>query len=483
MSQTLRRSSQARKRLVIVGNGPATGRLLDLLVGQGALERYEITVFGEEPQGCYNRVLLSRVLSGVPAAEIINKNLAWFHCANIVLHAGVRVLRIDRQERMVVGTRGITVPYDNLVLATGSRAVIPTIPGLHDDDTLLTGAYVFRTLEDCEAILHSVVRGGKAVVLGGGLLGLEAAKGLADLGMTVRVVDRSPGPMARQLDVLGQSVLRRRLAHLGIKCIGNATTESVLGTSRVEGIRLTAGEVLPCDLLVMACGIQPRIELPRSAGLLVKKAMVVNEWLEVEADPRIYGIGECVEIHGELFGTVEPIWKQADVLVDRLLERKRTSGFCSSVSYTKLKVAGVEVASFGGVKELDDSVEELTVTSELHESYLRLRITDGLLTGAQLVGDTSLSARLLQYRDQRIPVPENRFDLLASGVGTVGSVSPEVCNCHHVLESTVVAAIENGASDLEALGNLTCAGTGCGSCQSTLTRLLRTHVTQSETAA
>jgi nitrite reductase (NADH) large subunit len=477
MTNLLRLTPQpVRKRLAIVGNGPAAGRLLDALAMRGALTSLDIAVFGEEPVGCYNRVLLSRVLSGTNPQEITLKDAEWYRQANIRFHAGIRVLRLDLNERFVYGTRRITESFDHLVLATGSRAVIPTIPGLHDDDSMLQGAYVFRTLDDCEAIRNSVVPNDNAVVLGGGLLGLEAAKGLADLGMGVTVVDRAPGPMSRQLDLEGQAALSRQLERIGIHCRGGVTTECVMGTHTVEGVRLTNGEVLPCRLLVMACGIHPRIELARSAGLPVKKAMVVNSWLHVEGMPHIHGIGECVEIDGELFGTVAPIWDQVEVLADVLAGRPRSHGYRRAATYTKLKVAGVDVASFGEIGE--DHDDEVVIVSQPRENiHAKLRISGGYLVAAQLVGDTRHAARLLQYRDQRIPVPKHRLDLLVSDDANAldSAQSPEICSCHQVSEETVLGAIANGANDLTAIGQATRAGTGCGSCQTALCKLIRKH--------
>lgn len=473
----------ARKRLVIVGNGLATGRLLDELLSRNAHSQYHITVFGEEPVGCYNRVLLSRVLSGVEPDEIVLKDATWYEQWQVRFHRGVRVLRLDLSKRQVVGTQGVSEPFDELVLATGSRAVVPPLPGLHDDDALLAGAFVFRTLADCEAIRGSVQPGQPAVVLGAGLLGLEAAKGLADLGMRVTVVDRGDGPMSRQLDREGQLTLQGHLQRLGIDCIGGGAAQSVLGREHVEGLLLTNGCTLPCRVLVLACGIQPRVELMRSAGIPVNKAMRVNEWLTVEGMPHVHGLGECVEVNGELFGTVAPIWTQAQILAD-VLSGAQKQGFRNSATYTKLKVAGIDVASFGEVGE-NFTGEVLTITEPRAGLYLRLRILDERLVGAQLVGDTRLAARLLQFHDQRWPVPEHRLDLLASDPQTPTNTaeSMEVCNCHHVVEREIVSAIESGATDLPRLGQCTKAGTGCGSCHGALARLIRAHAPEPKATA
>ncbi|HMA97365.1 MAG TPA: FAD-dependent oxidoreductase, partial [Polyangiaceae bacterium] len=437
----------ARKRLVIVGNGLATGRLLDELFARNAQNQYELVVFGEEPVGCYNRVLLSRVLSGAESNEIVLKDSDWYEKREVQFHRGVRVLRVDLSKRRVLAAQGISEPFDDLVFATGSRAAIPPLPGLHDDDALLEGAFVFRTLADCEAIREAVEPGEPAVVLGGGLLGLEAAKGLAELGMHVTVVDRGEGPMSRQLDREGQLTLAGHLNRLGIHCVGEGIAEAVLGGVHVEGLTLTNGSTLPCRVLVLACGIQPRVELMRSAGIPVNKAMRVNEWLGVEGMPHVHGLGECVEVGGELFGTVAPIWHQAQVLADVLCGVTQKEGFRPSTAYTKLKVAGIEVASFGEVGESFVG-EVLTITEPRAGLYLRLRIADERLVGAQLVGDTRLAARLLQFHDQRWPVPEHRLELLADGLtGTQAADAMEVCSCHHVQEREIVSAIEGGAID------------------------------------
>lgn len=472
------------KRLVIIGNGIATGRLLDELVARGAEEQYQIVVLGEEPYGCYNRVLLSRVLAGDAASDIVLKDSSWYEQRGIGFRSGVRVLRIDLRERVVFGARRITEPFDELVIATGSRAVVPQLPGLHNDDSLIDGAFVFRTLDDCTAILNSVSPAQPAVVLGGGLLGLEAAKGLADLGMRVTVVERSAGPMSRQLEHDGQQMLAEHLRRLGIECLGPAMAESVVGGERIESLRLTNGTSLPCRLLILACGVQPRVELMRSAGIPVNKAMMVNQWLTVEGLPHVHGLGECAEIDGELFGTVAPICRQAEVLADVLSGVGRKIGYRRSTTYTKLKVAGVEVASFGEVGD-DFDGECLTVTEPRSGLYARLRIANERLVAAQFVGDTRLAAKLLQYHDQQLPVPRHRLELFAEEAQTSTSEhgSLEVCHCHRVSEMSILHAIEQGALDLTSIANMTRAGSGCGSCHASLTRLIRQNAPQPRATA
>lgn len=471
--------SKLRKRLVIVGNGPAAGRLLDALYERQAEGRFEISVFGEEAVGCYNRVQLSRVLGGATHDEILLKDRKWYDSRGIRFHAGVRVTRLDLEARQIFGENGESEPFDVLVLATGSRAVVPRIPGIFREGGLLPGVHVFRSLDDCEAIRASALKGEQALVLGGGLLGLEAAKGLLDLGLRVTVLDRSPGPMSRQLDIVGQDALRQRLAAVGIECLGNASSQSVLGTTRVEGLRLESGDTLACQVLVLACGIHPRTELAEAAGIPVNRGILVNEWLQVDSEPQVFALGECAECNGELFGTVAPIWDQVEVLADVLAEKPRAQGFQPTARYTKLKVAGVDVASIGDQVYSEDE-EIVTVHEPRRGMYRKLRIRDERLVGAELVGDVSSAARLLQYHDQGIPVPANRLDLLVSEGfwGVEADAQPEVCSCHHVGQEPIVRAIEAGARDLVAIGRATRAGTGCGSCCGTISRLLAAATAQ-----
>lgn len=471
-----------RQRLAIVGNGMAAGRLLDELIRRDAAARFDIRVFGEEPHGLYNRILIGRIIDGAAQDEITLKPPAWYAENGITFHPGTLVERVDARGRVAALSDGSTHPFDAAVFATGSTAFIPPLDGLRDfDGRAKAGVVAYRTVDDGRRI-RSLARAGRpAVVLGGGLLGLEAAKSLRDLGMDVTVIQRSGTLMDRQVDGLGGLFLRRAIEALGIDVILGAETSGVAGPGRIESVTLADGRSIPAHLLVLACGIRPRVDAARASGLEVRRGIVVDDRMAA-SEPGVHAVGECAEHDGQVYGIVEPIWDQCRVLADVLAGTDPTARYRGSKPYTRLKVAGVGVASMGAVEPAGPGDEVVQIIEERSGTYRKLVIRDDRLAGAVLVGDTASAPELARWLDRGDPLPANRLDVLCSGGAFAATADPEVCNCHRVGESTLVAAIRAGRTNLAQLAASTRAGTGCGSCRGQLARLIAAHTRQPVTA-
>jgi nitrite reductase (NADH) large subunit len=464
-----------KKRLAIIGNGMATGRLLDELARRNGLSAYEIAVFGEEPHGCYNRILLGRVLNGASPDDIMLKPRDWYAERGVRFHAGTRVTHLDTAARRLHTADGQSLPYDVAVFATGSAPFVPKMDGLkRPDGAWKDGVYLFRTIEDCQRMRQSTAPGGGAVVLGGGLLGLEAAKALCDLGLHVTVIHMMDVLMNTQLDPSGGAVLRRAIEKMGIFVRTGTVAKDVVGAERVEAVTLASGETLPADLLVISCGIVPRIEAAKTSGLPVKRGILVNDALAT-AVPGVYAVGECAEHEGRVYGIVQPIWEQCAVLADVLTAANPRSRYRGSKLYARLKVVGVEVASMGIVEPERDSDEVVQIIEDRKGVYRKLIVRDGRLIGAVLVGDTEAAATLVQLFDRGDPLPANRLDVLCSPTAAPVAADPEVCNCNHVKESTLLEAIRGGCATLTGLAERTRAGTGCGSCRGQIASLILRH--------
>ncbi|HEX7826287.1 MAG TPA: FAD-dependent oxidoreductase, partial [Mycobacterium sp.] len=312
-------------RLVVVGNGMAGIRAIEEILARGGGETFDVTVFGDEPYGNYNRILLSNVLAGSQDVEsdsgdIFLNALDWYTDNRIDLRAGVRVVRIDTFARLVHADDGTSMRYDKLILATGSRSFFPPMTGLWaDDKTLADGVFGFRTLDDTASMIAEAASRTKAVVIGGGLLGLEAARGLQTRGLTVDVVHAGPTLMNAQLDDLAGAILRRSVEGLGIGVhTGKRTTEVLVSDGRLTGITFSDGECLDCDMLVIAAGIRPNVGLAQRAGLTVERAIVTDDHMRSVDDDDIYVVGECAQHRGQVYGLVAPLWEQAKVLADHL---------------------------------------------------------------------------------------------------------------------------------------------------------------------
>lgn len=366
--------------LIIVGNGMAATRLADELSRQ-ALGRYAVAVIGDEPRLAYNRVLLSPLLAGeIGEPEIELKPAAWWQARGVSMFYGKPVTGIDRAAKSVTLADGLVLPYGKLVLATGSRPLMPPVPGLD-----LPGVGSFRDVADVAQFRTIAATGARVVVIGGGLLGLEAAYGLARIGGKVTLLHLADRLMERQLDREGAGLLAREIAARGIDIRLNCTAERFTGKSRVEAVELTDGSVIPADLVVVAIGVRPRVDLAVAAGLDVNRGIDVDDGL-ASSDPCIFAIGECAEHRGLVYGLVEPAYEQARVLAARLAgARERYAG---SLLATNLKVSGVGVFSAGSVEPGEDD-EVLLLRDPAVGVYRKFVLHEGRLAGCVLVGDTS----------------------------------------------------------------------------------------------
>jgi len=460
-----------KRRLAIIGNGMAAGRLLDELLRRGALAHFDIAVYGEEPHGCYNRILLGRIIGGGDANEITLKDSAWYAKHGIAFYAGVMVKRLDTAMRTLITSSGEEHFYDVAVFATGSRAVVPNLDGLMNGVRPKGGVFVFRTVEDCERIRAAARPGATAVVLGGGLLGLEAAKALCDLGLHVTIVHQPGTLMNRQVDESGGRFLRAAVERAGLFVRTGERAVGVRGDASVTGVSLASGEILPADLFVLACGIRPRTDAAESSAVPVQAGITVNDLLAT-AVPGVFALGECAEHRGQVYGVVPPIWEQCEVLADILTGANPQARYRGSKLYTRLKVAGVEVASMGIIEPAQDSDEVLQVIEDRRGIYRKLIVRDGKLAGAVVVGECESAPTLARWFDRGDPLPPNRLDVFCSADVSVAAADPEICNCHHVNESCIKDAIRDGCTSLPQLSAATKAGTGCGSCRGSLARLI-----------
>ncbi len=375
-------NDRRRARLVVVGNGMAGMRAVEELLAR-APDRFDITVIGAEPEPNYNRILLSSVLAGDKTRDdIIINPWSWYGKRGIRLMTGIAAAAIDRAARCVVLSDGSAVPYDMLLLATGSKPMAPPIPGVG-----LPNVRAFRDMADAEAMIATARRGGRAVVIGGGLLGLEAAWGLKRRGMAVSLVHLMPTLMERQLDVAAGELLRRDLDARGIAIFTNGQTEEIAGGERAEAVVLADGRRLRADFVVLAIGIRPNIDLARAAKLDVNRGILVGDDMRC-SDPDIFAVGECIEHNGQVFGLLAPIWDQAKVCGAQLAG-DRTAVYVPPPIFTSLKITGVDVFSAGALAAADEADEELTLHDAKLGLYKKLIVRNDRLVGAVLYGSVA----------------------------------------------------------------------------------------------
>jgi nitrite reductase (NADH) large subunit len=475
-----------RERLVVIGNGMAGARLVEDVLARGGARRFEIAVFGDEPYGNYNRILLSSVLAGShEPRDIFINPLDWYEQNGVRLHAGVRVQAVDREARVVTGvSRGdqpfdLVEGYDRLVIATGSVPFVPPMEGLAGDaGRYKPGVFVFRTLDDCEAISAYAPRARVAAVIGGGLLGLEAARGLLQQGLEVHVVHLMPHLMEVQLDPSAGTVLARTLREMGVALHLERNTAAVLGDDRVRGLRFKDGATLVCDMVVIAAGIRPNVALAKGAGLGVERGILVGDDLACPDDPRIYAVGECAQHRGKVYGLVAPLWEQTRVLADRLTAAKPEARYGGSTVSTKLKVMGVELSVMGEKEAVGGADEVATYSDPARGVYKKLIVRDGRVAGAILLGDAAAAPSIVQLFDRAARIPGSPAELLfPGGAAKLPSAAElpdeaQVCNCNGVSKGRLAAAVKAGSRSLKALCDATRAGTGCGSCKPQLEEIL-----------
>jgi nitrite reductase (NADH) large subunit len=433
-----------RKEIVIVGNGMATCRLLDELVARNAQERYGITVVGEEPGGAYNRIMLSKVLEGAEPDVVITKPPEWYAERSIELLSPRLVDRIDVSERRVVLRDAPSLRYDVAILATGSQPVVPRLEGMHDEQGQpKPGLFVYRTMDDCLRMREYARPGDNAVVLGGGLLGLEAAKVLSDRGLHVTVVHLAHGLMNTQLDFVGGEMLRRQIERCGMFVRVGRTIDSLVGNECIEGVTLDDGEQLAADVVVVACGTRPRTDVARNSKIPVNKGILVNDTLATQV-PGVYAIGECTEHAGAIYGLVAPAWEQATVLAGLLTGAPGQPRYRGSKLYARLKVAGVEVASFGVLEPSLETDRVIQVIEERDFTYRKMVMRGRELVGAMFVGNVTNAASLVQTFDRGDPLPADPLEVLCNITG--GGGDRTICNCFKVSESVIAACVQEGAA-------------------------------------
>jgi nitrite reductase (NADH) large subunit len=461
------------EKLVVAGNGMAGVACVEQIMKH--TPKFEITIFGDETHVNYNRILLSSVLAGEKSAEeIVLNGPEWYKRNRIQLRLGVRVTGLDVRHKTVTGDDGSITPFDKLLLATGSSPVIPSLDWIKKE-----GVYVFRTLNDTRDLLAQADVGKKAVVIGGGLLGLEAARGLQVQGCEVTVVHLMDTLMERQLDQIGGGYLKAKMECLGIRVLLNKSTTRLLGEERIESVEFKDGSSIPADFVVIAAGIHPNAELGRAAGLEVKRGIVVNDYMET-SHPDIFAVGECVQHRGVCYGLVAPLFEQGKVLAATITGNKGPT-FQGATTAAKLKIMGVDVFSAGDFSEREAGTDAVRYEDPALGIYKKLTLRDNKLIGAILVGDTSDSHRYMDWLQSGKDLARLRKQLLFpapsedTGLDVAQiSDSDTVCGCIGVTKGAIIHAIhEKGVNTMAQLKECTRASTGCGSCTSLCERLLK----------
>jgi nitrite reductase (NADH) large subunit len=466
------------KKIIVVGNGMVGYKFCEKLVA--ASGDFDITAFGEEPFPAYDRVHLSAYFSDFSSEKLMMAPKSWYEKSGIALHTKELITDIDLEAKTVTSHLGETYPYDKLIMATGSGAFVPKIDGVDKK-----GVFVYRTLEDLEAILAYGKKIKSAAVLGGGLLGLEAAKAVMDMGLETHVIEFAPRLMPRQLDEQGSSLLQEKLEDLGISIHLQKNTRKINGNGKLTRLEFSDGVELPVEMLVISAGITPRDELGRKSGLELgqRGGLKVNEYLQT-SNPDIYAIGEIASCNNMIYGLVAPGYEMASQVVNQLTGKK-SKPFLGFDMSTKLKLIGVEVGSFGDPLCEATPSKTIVYTDKNKGSYKRINISeDGKrLLGGILVGDSSEYNMLLQMVQNSMPLPPDPEDLILgkrggegnTALGNLASLPDEaqICSCENICKSDISQAIVNGAHKMNDLKKCTKAGTGCGGCMPMVNDLLR----------
>jgi len=466
------------EKLVIIGNGMAPGRMLEHLF-ETAANRYEITIFNAEPRVNYDRIMLSPVLSGEKSYEqIIIHGDGWYIKNGITLYKGHKIVAIDRDAKTVASDHGVVAPYDKLIIATGSVPFILPVPGNN-----LAGVLSYRDLDDVNAMLLAAQSRAKAVVIGGGLLGLEAAAGLEARGMDVTVLHLMPTLMERQLDPAAGHLLQRAIEDRGIKVITKANTKAILGDKRVEGIELADGRVIPATLVVMAAGIKPNAWLAKDAGLTTNRGIVVDADMRT-SDPDIFALGECAEVDGQVYGLVAPLYEMARVAAAHLSGADTSAAFVHNDTPTKLKVTGIDLFSLGDFADGDDR-QEIVLRDAAAGIYKRVVLKDNRIIGTVLYGETGDGGWFNDLKKKQVNITEMR-DTLIFGQAYQGGTpldptaavaalpdDAEICGCNGICKGAIVNAIkQKGLTSLEEVRAHTKASASCGSCTGLVEQVL-----------
>ena len=462
-----------KRKLVMIGNGMAGVRCMEEILKRNR-EAFDITIVGDEPYPNYNRIMLSHVLQGKTEIKDININdWKWYEDNDITLFTGEIVTEIDPEEKEIKTDKGSVISYDELIIATGSSAFILPVNGNE-----LEGVIGFRTIQDTEFMIETADRYQKAVVIGGGLLGLEAARGLMDRGMEVEVVHLMPSLMEQQLDAPAAKMLKKDLEAQGMKFLMEKQTTEIYGNERVEGIKFSDGTSVECDLVVMAVGIRPNIQLAKHAGLDVNRGIIVDDHMQTSI-PSIYAVGECAEHNGITYGLVAPLYEQGTALAAYLTGAK-TTGYQGSILSTQLKVAGCDLFSGGKIAE-DDETDAIIVHDQFAGVYKKVLVANNKVVGVVLYGDASDGTRLFTMLKKETDISEftSAAVLQKAGEDAVDemiadmSADETVCGCNGVTKGTIVQAIlEQDLKSFEEVKTCTKAGASCGKCRGVVEGIL-----------
>ncbi|MCY8839020.1 NADPH-nitrite reductase [Bacillus atrophaeus] len=463
-----------KKQLVLVGNGMAGVRAIEEILNVSK-DEFQITIFGSEPHPNYNRILLSKVLQGdTDIKDITLNDWNWYEENNIQLYTNETVIKVDPENKTVITDSDRIQPYDELILATGSVPFILPIPGADKK-----GVTAFRDIKDTDIMLAASKEYKKAAVIGGGLLGLEAARGLLNLGMDVSVIHLAPFLMERQLDATAGRLLQNELEKQGMTFLLEKQTEEIYGDDRVEGVRFKDGTSIEADLVVMAVGIRPNTKLGAESGIPVNRGIIVNDYMQTEI-PHIYAVGECAEHRGIAYGLVAPLYEQAKVLAKQICGID-TNPYEGSVLSTQLKVSGVEVFSAGDFNESDDK-KTIKVFDEQDGIYKKIVLRENQIVGAVLFGDSSEGNRLFSMIQKEADISEtSKISILQplnqeAGTSLVAAMSDDeiICGCNGVSKGNIIHAIqEQGCSSTDEIKACTGASRSCGGCKPLVEELLQ----------
>jgi len=458
-------------KIIVIGNGMVGYKFCEKLLSKSTGKYFELVVFGEETRPAYDRVHLSEFFSGKSANDLLLNTYDWYINNNIKLHLSDPIQSIDRAAKTVHSYKGITENYDVLIFATGSSAFVPPIPGVEKE-----GVFIYRTIEDLEMMQAHASKAVTGAVIGGGLLGLEAAKAMIDLGIrNTTVIEFAPRLMPRQIDEAGSDILKDKLQALGLKILTNKNTSEILGDKCIRGMQFTDNTEINVDMLVISAGIKPRDELAKLCGLELgqRGGILVNEKLQT-SDPDIYAIGECALYNGMIYGLVAPGYEMAEIVATNLSNgNKAFTGFDMS---TKLKLIGVDVASFGDPFITGEYARTVVFEDTMKGIYKRINISnDGkYLLGGILIGDADAYNMLLQTAKNKVILPPNPEDVILgsrggdteNGAGVLSLPDDAlVCSCESVTKAAICnSVIEGGCETVDAIKKCTKAGTGCGGC-------------------
>ena len=462
-----------KNKLVMIGNGMAGLRTIEKILDRDP-QRFEITIIGKEDYPNYNRIMLSNILQNkMTVEETIMNSYDWYAEHDIKLINNDPVTILDRANKTVITESGQSFEYDQCIIATGSKAFVLPIPGSD-----LPSVIGWRTIDDTKRMMEIAQTKQKAIVIGGGLLGLECARGLLDQGMEVTVIHLAEWLMEMQLDRKASQMLKNDLEQQGMRFELQANTQEILGDKDVEAVRLADGRVLEADLVVMAVGIRPYTEVAKAAGLEVNRGIIVNAYMQT-SDPNIFAVGECAECEGKVYGLVAPLYEQGIVLADYLTQ-KETNGYHGSTTFTSLKVSGCDLYSAGTIEETED-IHGIEIFNSIDNHYKKVFLKDGEVVGVVLYGNTDDGSRFYNMMKKHESIEDYTLVSLLTKGGEDANVSIEdmaddetICGCNGVNKGTIVEAItKNGLTSVAEVTKMTKAGNSCGKCKGQIADILQ----------